>query len=275
MRKGLILLSLLLVIGSLSDHVPSCAQSPPGETLLEKSQSVPTKALEGGEEYEEEEEPVSVADPLEPFNRAMFQFNDKLYFWVVKPVAQGYGYVVPEPARAGVSRFFHHLGFPIRFLNCMLQANFNGAFTELGRFMINTLWGIGGLLDPAANDDINLHPSEEDFGRTLASYGIGHGFFIMWPILGPSSLRDTFGSVGDHFLQPVSYVRPWYAETAIKGYDKLNQASLKIGDYESLKEAAIDPYVAVRNAYIQYRAKGGGRTGFIAPAAKQKEGGKR
>ena len=104
------------------------------------------------EEGGEEEKP-SIADPLEPFNRAMYHFNDKLYFWVLKPVAQGYQKVVPEVARVGVSNFFTNLTSPIRFVNCLLQGNFRGAASELGRFVVNTLWGIGGLLDPASSEE--------------------------------------------------------------------------------------------------------------------------
>ncbi|MCX7982982.1 MAG: VacJ family lipoprotein [Syntrophales bacterium] len=265
MRKSVHTLIFILTAWTLSVGILAPAYGSSEMPSPEKD----IKVNETVDEYGDEE-PITIYDPLEPFNRVMFEFNDKLYFWVVKPVAQGYGEVMPEPVRAGVNRFFHNLSFPVRFINCLLQANFKGALTELGRFSINTIWGIGGILDPAGNEDINLTPYEEDFGRTLASYGIGHGFFIMWPIFGPSSLRDTFGSLGDHFLQPVSYIRPWYTETAIKGYDKINDASLRIGDYESLKEAAIDAYVAVRNAYIQHREKRGGRTGFIAPPTKQK-----
>ena len=132
--------------------------------------------------------------PLEPFNRAMYHFNDKLYFWLLKPVAQGYGKVVPEAARVGVSNFFANLAFPIRFVNCLLQANFEGAAAELGRFTVNTLWGVGGFLDPASSKDINLSKQDEDFGQTLGAYGLGQGFFINWPIFGPSSPRDTVGA---------------------------------------------------------------------------------
>jgi phospholipid-binding lipoprotein MlaA len=209
---------------------------------------------------------VEIADPLEPFNRAMYLFNDKLYFWVLKPVAQGYGKVVPEPARVSVSNFFSNLAFPIRFVNCLLQANFTGAATELGRFMVNTLWGIGGLLDPAASKDISLAKQDEDFGQTLGSYGLGQGFFITWPLFGPSSLRDTVGLAGDGFLAPVTYMSPWYAGAGTRVVDRVNEASLKIGDYESLKEAAIDPYVAIRDAYVQYRLKKVNRRGGNVPA---------
>ena len=202
-----------------------------------------------------EEEAVTIADPLEPFNRAMYHFNDKLYFWVLKPVAQGYNKVVPEAARVSVSNFFSNITFPIRFVNCLLQVNVDGAARELGRFMVNTVFGIGGLLDPASRKDANLEKQDNDFGQTLGFYGVGQGFYIMLPILGPSSPRDTVGLFGDSFLQPVNYINPWEAVAGIRVYDKLNDTSLKIGDYESLKEAAIDPYVAIRDVYAQYRHK--------------------
>jgi phospholipid-binding lipoprotein MlaA len=194
-----------------------------------------------------------IADPLEPFNRAMFHFNDKLYFWVLKPVAQGYSVVVPEPARVSVSNFFTNLAFPIRFVNALLQANLTGAAAELGRFTVNTLWGIGGLLDPASSREIALEKQDEDFGQTLGVYGLGPGFFINWPVFGPSSPRDTIGRVGDGFLSPIAYLTPWYAAAGARATDMVNATSLRIGDYEAIKAAAIDPYVAMRNAYAQYR----------------------
>lgn len=209
-------------------------------------------------DYREEEvaeEKVEIADPLEPFNRAMYHFNDKLYFWVLKPVAQGYKKVVPEGARVSVSNFFSNITFPVRFVNCLLQANLDGAASEFARFMVNTIWGIGGLLDPASSKDINLPKQDEDFGQSLGVYGLGQGFYINWPILGPSSPRDTVGLVGDLFLHPFTYLNPWEISAGTRTYDKVNDTSLKIGDYESLKEAAIDPYVAIRDAYVQYRQK--------------------
>jgi Surface lipoprotein len=201
------------------------------------------------------EERVEIADPIEPFNRAMYHFNDKLYFWALKPVAQGYKIVVPEPARISVKNFFSNLGFPVRFLSCLLQADFSGAASEFGRFGINTIWGIGGLLDPSSNKELDLQKQDTDLGQTLGVYGVGHGFYIVWPVLGPSSPRDSVDIAGDYFLYPVSYVYPWYAGIGARAYEIVNSTSLKIGDYESLKGAAIDPYVAVRDAYIQYRLK--------------------
>jgi len=203
----------------------------------------------------DEEEIATIADPIEPFNRAMFYFNDKLYFWVLKPVAQGYNKVVPEAPRVGVNNFFSNLKFPIRFVSRLLQADFNGATTELGRFAVNTVWGVGGLLDPASSKQLNIPKKEADLGQTLGVYGLGQGFYIVWPILGPYSARDSIEIVGDYFLYPVNYITPWYDCLAVSVYEKVNDTSLRIGDYESLKEAAIDPYVALRDAYAQYRQK--------------------
>jgi len=201
------------------------------------------------------EEKVEIADPLEPFNRAMHQFNDKLYFWALKPVAQGYKVVVPEPARIGVKNFFSNLGFPARFLSCLLQADLSGAATEAGRFTINTIWGIGGLLDPSSGKELDLQKQDTDLGQTLGVYGVGHGLYIVWPVFGPSSPRDSIILVGNYFLYPPWYIQPWYASLGVSVYELVNNTSLRIGDYEALKNAAIDPYVAFRDAYIQYRMK--------------------
>ena len=283
------LLFVFLAAGCAHSPVPAASLAPPvappqAERVLvlsdpvqvpPKPPEVPAKSetknvddygdIEVSEKASEEAK-GEIADPLEPFNRAMYHFNDTLYFWLLKPVAQGYGKVVPEAARVGVSNFFANLAFPLRFINCLLQANFGGAAAELGRFTINTIWGVGGLLDPASSKDINLSKQDEDFGQTLGAYGIGQGFYINWPIFGPSSPRDTVGLVGDAFLTPATYFSPWYAGGGARVYDRVNDTSLKIGDYESLKGAAIDPYVAIRDAYVQYRLKKVNRKGGSTPA---------
>jgi len=205
-----------------------------------------------------EEQAPAIADSIEPFNRAMFEFNDKLYFWLLKPVAQGYKTVVPEGARVSVKNFFANLGFPIRFVSCLLQADVSCAATEVGRFTVNTVWGIGGLMDPAAGKDLNLQKQDVDLGQTLGVWGVGQGFYIVWPFVGPSSARDSIDIAGEYFLYPLSYtsaIAPWYVWPIVRSYEEVNSTSLRIGDYEALKEAAIDPYVAVRDAYVQYRWK--------------------
>ena len=203
--------------------------------------------------YQENTNRLTIADPLEPFNRAMFEFNDKLYFWVLKPITQGYKRLVHEDFRVVVKNFFSNAAFPVRFVNCLLQANIKGAASEVGRFALNTLVGFGGLFDPASDKEINLYRHDVDFGQTLGVYGIGQGFYINWPIFGPSSPRDTVGMAGDGFLNPFSHLNQWYESAGVGAYDKINDTSFRIGDYEALKQAAIDPYVAVRDAYVQYR----------------------
>jgi phospholipid-binding lipoprotein MlaA len=201
---------------------------------------------------ETEQDFYSVADPLEPYNRAVFHFNDKLYFWVIKPVANGYRAVTPAIVRSGVKNFFTNLAFPARLINSVLQGKGQAAEAEFARFLYNSTMGVLGFGNPAKKHP-QLNPDAEDLGQTLAVYSIGNGFYIVWPILGSSTLRDSLGIAGDWFLDPVFWIEPLEASIALGGYRRLNDASFRIGDYEALKKAAIDPYEALRNAYIQLR----------------------
>lgn len=208
-------------------------------------------------EYEdvfEDEEIKKIADPLEPLNRVFFHFNDKLYFWLLKPAATGYSKVVPEVARISVRKFFNNLTTPIRFVNSILQFKFGSAGIELGRFGINTTMGLLGLFDPARSQ-FGLKMQEEDLGQTFGVWwSAGPGFYIVLPVLGPSSFRDSIGLVGDSFLDPITYVNPWiYDRLAIQAGDKFNRVSLVLGDYEDIKKDALDPYAAFRDIYHQYR----------------------
>lgn len=200
---------------------------------------------------EEVEYGAEIADPLEPVNRAFYTFNDKLYFWVMKPVAKGYNRVFPEPMRVSFNNFFSNIATPIRVVNAFLQADFKGAGTEVFRFVVNTTMGVFGFGD-AGREVFGVEKREADFGQTLGVYGLGPAFFINWPFLGPSDLRDSFGYAGDYFLDPVNYT-PFWTEVGAKGTDRVNSTSLMLGRYESLKRAALDPYISLRNAYHMYR----------------------
>lgn len=207
-------------------------------------------------EEEAEEEPlVQVADPLEPWNRFWFCFNDVFYRHVVNPVARGYKAAVPGDYRSAVQNFFHNLFAPVRFFSALLQGKIDTAGRELARFMINTTMGVLGFGDAATEIAGIEQPDDEDFGQTLASWGIGNGFYIVWPIIGPSTLRDSVGLVGDMMASPVWDLKPFEAALGVRSYQYLNDASFRIGDYESLTDPALDPYTAVRNFYLQYRAK--------------------
>lgn len=194
-----------------------------------------------------------IADPLEPMNRVFFHFNDKLYFWFLKPISVGYGSVVPEELRVGIRNFFDNLSMPIRAVNCILQGDIKGFGTELSRFVVNSTLGVAGFGDPA-KQVFSIDMKDEDLGQTFGFYGLGPAFYINWPLLGPSSVRDTIGLVGDSFLSPMYYaVDATKYKIAIKGFEQVNSTSLRIGDYESLKKSALDPYISLRDAYHQYR----------------------
>ncbi|MCC6346194.1 MAG: VacJ family lipoprotein [Nitrospirales bacterium] len=252
---GLLLFSLLVL--ALLLH-------PPLVLAETKAMPVPTEKAEPAADEEFEEE-VITPDPIEPWNRLMFQFNDKLYFWVLKPAAKGYNAVVPRGARVSVRNFFHNITTPIRFVNSLLQGKPKAAVIEVTRFGVNSTLGIGGLFD-VAHKEFNLKTQDEDLGLTLGHYGMGEVIYLVLPFFGPSTLRDAFGRVGDAFLDPVNYVTPIRDSVAIRAYDTLNETSLQLGDYEDLKEAAIDPYLAIKDAYIQYRKARINRGDAVVPA---------
>lgn len=234
---------------------PEASISAPPEILSESTVADPEMALEG-DFFEDEfgtDQPL-VTDPLMTFNRLVFQFNDKLYFWCLKPVARGYRAVVPEPIRLSIGNLFNHAGTPIRLTNHLLQGKFKSAGAEFGKFFVNSTAGLLGLGNPAANYPA-LNPEKEDLGQTLATYGIGNGFYLVLPIFGPSTLRDTVGSIGDFVFDPITYLRPWYVPTSTRALFITNHLSFRIGDYEALKAAALDPYLIFRSAYIQHRRK--------------------
>ena len=197
---------------------------------------------------------VSLSDPLVRYNRFMFAVNDKAYFWVLKPVAETYGKVAPERCRVCVRRFFRNVAFPVRGVNNLLQGKFRRTGVECSRFVINTTVGGLGLFDPAAERwGFEAHP--EDFGQSLGHYGVGSGWPLVLPLLGPSSLRDAVGKVPDFFLDPIFYVDPAGLRMGLRGAHLVNETSLRIGDYEGLKAASLDPYLFLRNAYGQNRVK--------------------
>jgi len=195
-----------------------------------------------------------VSDPLYYFNYAMYSLNDILYVVVLNPLASSYKALTPPMFRKGVNNFFHNLLFPVRFVNNVLQGQIKDAGTEIEIFLINSTVGVLGL-GRVAQDEFGLKTCDEDLGQTFGSYAIGNGFYLVLPILGPSTLRDTVGLAGDYFLTPLNYVEPWELSVGIKSYDTINSLSFRLGEYEALKAAAIEPYVAIRNAYIQNREK--------------------
>jgi phospholipid-binding lipoprotein MlaA len=223
----------------LAQLTPVTAEAPP---------FLPPSAGEATDDYEE-----GIPDPFEPLNRAAFQFNDKLYFWILKPVATVYKAAVPQGLRIWVRNFFYNLEAPIRVANCFLQGKMKEAGNETARFFLNTTLGFFGCVDQA-KDKFGIETQDEDLGQTLGFWGMKPAFYMEVPILGPFSFRDGIGFVGDLFLDPRTYVFADYPFMyLVRPYEIVNETSLTLGDYEDLKSSAIDPYVAVRDAYYQYR----------------------
>ncbi len=202
-------------------------------------------------EYDSDLKEPSVPDPLYWFNYSMYHFNDKLYFWGLKPLAQGYKFVAPVELRRGINNFFYNILFPVRFVNTLLQGKVTSAGREVSIFMINTMGSLG--FERIAQDKHGFKDSREDLGQTLGSYGLGQGFYLVLPFLGPSSLRDFVGKAGDYFLSPTGYLNDTEVKMGVTALGVVNGTSLRIGDYEAVKEAAFEPYISLKDAYLQLR----------------------
>jgi phospholipid-binding lipoprotein MlaA len=192
------------------------------------------------------------ADPWQPFNRAMFDFNDHVDRWVLEPVAKGYNFVTPDPLQRCVSNFFQNLRVPINGVNDLLQWKPVDAASDLGRFATNTTLGLAGFLDPATYLGLGRH--DEDFGQTLAVWGTPAGPYVVWPLYGPSTIRDTGGAAVDTAMSVMPFFLESYVTIAARVAETVNARSLVLDDVEHAREASFDFYTFVRNAYLQRRA---------------------
>jgi phospholipid-binding lipoprotein MlaA len=227
-----------------------CTQ--PGKALAEEDDD--TIDFLDDEFYENDPVSSEVGDPLEPFNRAMFEVNDFTYTWVFDPVASGYSYVIPSDIRGTVNNFFYNLQEPVRCLNALLQGRFSDAGTLLIRFIINTTGGIAGLADPAGRE-LGFKAVDATLGQTLGVWGVGDGFYLVVPFYGPTTLRDFTGDIVDGLaLTPYYYWANGFEEKAgIYMFKEMTKLSMHLGEYEDLKKMSFDPYVALRNVYLQNR----------------------
>jgi phospholipid-binding lipoprotein MlaA len=271
-KKLLLLCGLVFIFTFIFTSSGAYAEVPEHPTILaqkqmwaQQSQAASADTEEDDEEdYEDDEdyddeddEDVElIPDPLYEFNYGMYVFNDKMYFWVLKPVATVYK-VVPEELRMAVKNIFYNVRFPVRFVNALLQGKGQKAKYEFGSFFLNTTVGFLGMANVASHYPF-LNPSPEDMGQTFAVWGFDKGAYLMVPFFGPYSFRHGVGKLVDTLLDPIwwaSYRQDIWISLALRAYEAVNDTSLRIGDYEALKEAALDPYVMIRDAYVQNRIK--------------------
>jgi len=209
------------------------------------------------EEFAEDEEGEGVVDrrdPLKPWNLACFHFNDKLYLWFVRPVSKGYAKTVPRGPRKGLHNFFTNLKFPMRFGSCLLQGRMKDSGIVLARFCINSTIGMFGFID--LGKKYGLEGKNEDVDQAFGRWKIPPGWYVVWPFLGPSSLRGTAGYLGDVALTPTTYLPvPVEASVGAALLTTINKTSLDPDEYKRLMGATLAPYIALREAYIQNREK--------------------
>lgn len=242
-------ISLLVIFTALL--ISSCATQ--RSTPAQKGQEA--AATDALDDYEGVAE---VSDPIEPLNRATFVFNDKLYSWVFTPISKTYTTLLPSPVRQGIDNVYENVKFPVRFVNSGLQGKFKRVGQELQKFGVNTFAGFGGLIKQSNRIPSLKDVPLEDSGQTLATWGMGHGPYIVLPVLGPCTARETLGLVGDYALNPVNWTFAlgenaekwaWIPSTG----NTVRSLPDQLSKYNDSKANAIDPYTAVKSTYIQNR----------------------
>ena len=192
-------------------------------------------------------------DPWEPFNEKIFTFNYNFDRYLLKPVAKGYNFVMPDELQRMIGNGFDNVNPVPKWVNNLLQANFKGFCTELGRFLINSTLGIGGLWD-IAKQEFGLQKTKVDFGQTLGKWGVQPGPYLILPFLPPLTVRDGVGYGVDGALDPLSYFIPFiWDKLGMKIGDTVNDRSLNLDLFQGFEETTVDLYSAVRNGYLQRR----------------------
>jgi len=206
----------------------------------------------------DEYESVAIADPLEPLNRATFMLNHGIYYALLRPISKGYEFIIPKLLRTGIHNAYENVKFPVRLVNNTLQGNFQQAGKETGKFLVNSVVGVGGLMEPSERIPALADIPSADTGQTFAKWGIGQGPYIVLPLLGPSSTRDVVGLAGDFALNPISWVTIIYGgyawTIAIPAANTMRSLPNQLAQYDAATENSVDAYLSARTAYVQYRA---------------------
>jgi len=190
-------------------------------------------------------------DPAERWNRSIFSFNEGVDKYVLEPAATGWDWVLPEVVQTGIRNFYANITMPVTLANDILQLKPRAAAEDLGRIVLNTTAGIGGLFDVATM--IEMPKNNEDFGQTLGRYGVPPGPYLMVPLLGPSTVRDVWGYPVDSAARPLNYFIPIWASLTLRTVENFNIRAYYLEELREARESAFDYYVFVRNAYLQIR----------------------
>jgi phospholipid-binding lipoprotein MlaA len=191
-------------------------------------------------------------DPWEKMNRGIFAFNEAADAWVIEPVAKGWNFVLPDFVQTGIDNFFTNANAPVEILNNLLQGEIEEGYVQTWRFLLNTTVGVAGLVDVASLSDWPSYP--EDFGLTLGTWGVPNGPYLVLPIFGASTVRDTAGLGVDAAAAPYGYFVPIYVTVAARATDMLNTRAIFHEEITQSREEAFDFYLFVRSAYLQNRA---------------------
>ncbi|MCA9484431.1 MAG: VacJ family lipoprotein [Nitrospina sp.] len=198
------------------------------------------------------EEVPPLDDPIEGFNRSVYKFNDTVYDNLLRPVAETYRDLVHEEVRIAIRNLFNNALAPVKLVSSVVQLDPEKAGRVVGRTLLNTIFGWGGMLD-VAGQEYGIKDVNEDFNQALGYHGVGSGPYVVLPFLGPTTLRGVAGRVVDSFLSPTIVAAPGFAVgAALSGSRIVNDTSFRIEDIDALKKDAIDPYVSMRDFYHQY-----------------------
>lgn len=197
--------------------------------------------------------PKVIADPFKWINKPIFKFNLFFYHHIARPIVRGWEKVVPKPARTGLNNAFRNLGYPLRASASLLQWRWNDVGNETIRFVANSTGGVLGFWDIAAMGPHGIQPVYEDFGQTMGAWGMGHGFYVMLPFVGPSSLRDGAGWYGASWVHPYFLVDEWQYTLLLGVVDRTNSLSFTYGNVDTALEGSLDPYAATKHFYTVSR----------------------
>ncbi|WP_300932507.1 VacJ family lipoprotein [Prosthecobacter sp.] len=259
----LFLLAATPLLTDCSTQAARTALKPTAEAAATKGKAAEKAGTLKDDELDEYATAPDISDPLEKMNRGTFWVNNQLYTFILRPISKGYTLLLPRPVRKGIDNAFENVKYPVRFVNCTLQGKFKRAGQETGKFVVNTVGGVGGIFRPAESIPTLANLPEEDTAQTFAKWGIPNGPYLVLPMLGPSSLRDTVGLAGDYALNPINWpYLYWFGSRSKHDWvivpplsNTLRSTPAQMENYDSITKDAVDPYISARSAYSQNRAE--------------------